>query len=808
MKAYGQITLTVVNDGLQGESALNVIVSNESQSIPCTSSGLVSRQTLLEIPFCGYEGFNKVSCEVSVGKLPSGMSVVTENSTPEKDGKIILNIAKNSSLGGNDILTGVISLVFTIKGKSITKQFSWTKVKEGVSGTPARIYSISPSTLIVKRLPKDTFSPETVSFSATYKDGNSTSSNAYSGRFIIERSINGTTFNTVYTSSTDESTATYTVQKDDTAIKCKLYASGGITNELDFQTVTVLNDGSISTTGGINLALGTNQGDRNWDWDMQVGDYTTEAVTIDGINCAKLIRGTQEQTGWSFIRYKKTALNKVKTNENYVLSFECKTNKDTTMNARFTDGAGNYDVLESRSPESLSIKKDVWNKCVFYWKTKKTFTVNDGVFIYLGDMDSSSGTYYIFRNLQVERGTIPTDWKPAPEDIYADMSVITSTVTELGVKVDNIKKEIDLKVSKTELTDAIDNYDKDRVQGIRDQVSQLNIDVEGITGTVKDVQTVVNTKADGSVVHELSEKFTEFKQTSEGFQQTVEKNYAKKSDLDEALKKNSTFAISLTNDDHTIPTDPNGNNGIYIGCETTVTAMFGAETVTGSCTFTQSPSDGVSGNWNDKTYTYTVTNMITDTGYVDISASYTVQINGKQEVKTATKRFVLSKRKDSVAENAIVYSLQASDSIIRKVTENTFNPSTITFSAYYREGSSTQLPFNGIFKISESTDGNTYIEKYVSQVNESSKEYSPSSGNVQKIQCSLYKDTQKKELLDIHTVTIISDTVVDIGVRNLIRNSKTLIFDSYGFVDTPIQNYVTDESGNILTDENNNTLVY
>ena len=63
MKAYGQITLTVVNDGEQGKPgtpALNVVVANESQSIPCTNAGLVSKQMLLEIPFTGYEGFTKL----------------------------------------------------------------------------------------------------------------------------------------------------------------------------------------------------------------------------------------------------------------------------------------------------------------------------------------------------------------------------------------------------------------------------------------------------------------------------------------------------------------------------------------------------------------------------------------------------------------------------------------------------------------------------------------------------------------------------------------------------------------------------
>ena len=76
MKAYGQITLTVVNDGEQGKPgtpALNVVVANESQSIPCTNAGLVSKQMLLEIPFTGYEGFTKIACEVTEYPIPLKM---------------------------------------------------------------------------------------------------------------------------------------------------------------------------------------------------------------------------------------------------------------------------------------------------------------------------------------------------------------------------------------------------------------------------------------------------------------------------------------------------------------------------------------------------------------------------------------------------------------------------------------------------------------------------------------------------------------------------------------------------------------
>lgn len=813
MKAYGQITLTVVNDGEQGKPgtpALNVVVANESQSIPCTNAGLVSKQMLLEIPFIGYEGFTKIACEVTVGELPSGISHTVENATPEKDGKVILNVAKNATLGGSDVLNGVINLTFTLKGQSVVKQFSWTKTKDGANGS-ARVYMLQPSTLIVKKLSGDKFSPETVTFSGFYKDGNAASTNEYSGRFIIERSINGTTFETVYTSSKDETISIYKIQKDDAAIKCTLCASGSITNKLDYQTVTVLNDGSNTNSGGVNLVEETNRGDKNWRWNMEVGDYTTSAESSNKINCAKLTRGFLAQSGWSYILYSKIMPGKYKPDEDYMISFDVKSNVTTAINAYLCDEnsiKNTNDLGETYTTIKNEIVKDEWKQCIFQVRTKKDLPSIRQQVLYLTDMDSKPNTYYMFKNLQIERGTIVTDWKPAPEDISNGMSSLEETIiTKIGLEVDNLNKKINAKVDQTKFNQYV-GENGEIITGINDKVNDVQIGLDGINTKVSEVQSTLDKKADGSTVQTLSQEFSEFKQSTEGFQQTVVKDYVTKKGLSEELKKNASFTISLTNDDHTIPTDSQGNNGNYAGCETTVAATFGSEDVTKDCSFTQSPSEGVTGAWNSDTFTYTVKNMTTDTGYVDITGNYTVTIDEKQQVKTNTKRFVLSKRKDSNAENAIVYILQASDTIIKKLTETTFDPAKITFSAFYREGVSAQKKFKGVFKISEAEGNGTFIEKYSSQVLENEVIYTPKSKSVQKIQCILYKDLNRSEELDRHTITVVSDATVDIGCRNLIRNSKTMLFDAYGFVNAPKNIYATDQDGYRLTDENGNRLIY
>lgn len=784
MKAYGQITLTVVNDGEQGNPgtpALNVVVANESQSIPCTNAGLVSKQMLLEIPFTGYEGFTKIACEVTVGELPSGISHTVENATPEKDGKVILNVAKNATLGGADILNGVINLTFTLKGQSVVKQFSWTKTKDGANGS-ARVYMLQPSTLIVKKLSGDKFSPEAVIFSGFYKDGNAAATNEYSGRFIIERSINGTTFETVYTSSKDEAISIYKVQKDDAAIKCTLCASGSITNKLDYQTVTVLNDGSNTNSGGVNLVEETNRGDKNWRWNMEVGDYTTSAESSNKINCAKLTRGSLAQSGWSYILYSKIMPEKYKPDEDYMISFDVKSNVTTSINAYLCDEnsvKNTNDIGETYTAIKNEIVKDEWKQCIFQVRTKKTLPSTRQQVLYLTDMDSKPNTYYMFKNLQIERGTIVTDWKPAPEDVKNDVSSLEETIiTKIGLEVDNLNKKISAKVDQTKFNQYI-GENGEIITGITDKVNNVQIDLEGINTEVSKVQSTLDKKADGSTVQTLSQEFSAFKQSTEGFQQTVEKNYITKKGLSEELKKNASFTISLTNDNHIIPTDSTGENGNYSGCETTVSAVFGSELVTENCTFTQLPSQGVTGNWNPKTFTYTVTNMTTDTGYVDITAKYSVTISDKQEIRSDTKRFVLSKRKD--VENTVVYTLQSSDTIIKKLTDNTFDPKTIKFSSFYREGNLSQKKYNGAFQILES-DGGVFTEKYFSSVKQSEIVYTPKSDNVTKIQCVLYKELDKTDELDRYTINVISDQTVDIGCRNLIRNSKDLIFNSYGLV--------------------------
>lgn len=80
-----------------------------------------------------------------------------------------------------------------------------------------------------------------------------------------------------------------------------------------------------------------------------------------------------------------------------------------------------------------------------------------------------------------------------------------------------------------------------------------------------------------------------------------------------------TPVISLTNNSHQVATDAYGLNGNYFGCNTTIRIYLGNQEVSASWAITATPSSGVTGALDGRTYS--VTDMTGDVGYVDFTAS-------------------------------------------------------------------------------------------------------------------------------------------------------------------------------------------
>ena len=138
---YDTTTITKIYDGSDGNDGdstggLSIILSNEAQTIACTSSGLVQSAIDIEIAFTGYIGISQTSCTCSVGNLPSGMTLQSNTAaTTSNSGLIVLSVQKDATLGGANVVNGVVNLTFSISGETIIKQFSWSKSSQGSNGS-------------------------------------------------------------------------------------------------------------------------------------------------------------------------------------------------------------------------------------------------------------------------------------------------------------------------------------------------------------------------------------------------------------------------------------------------------------------------------------------------------------------------------------------------------------------------------------------------------------------------------------------------------------------------------------------------
>ena len=162
---------------------------------------------------------------------------------------------------------------------TITKRFSVSKQK---SGTPGRTYVLESSTTILKRESENSITPNVVIFSAYYRDGENAGRRNYSGRFVIEETSDGKTWETAYSSVADETSVNYYVDyifadsdgvliadsdgsligarsKDIVGLRCSLYASGGTTNLIDTVKLDVITEVTALTQEDI-LKLLTNDG--------------------------------------------------------------------------------------------------------------------------------------------------------------------------------------------------------------------------------------------------------------------------------------------------------------------------------------------------------------------------------------------------------------------------------------------------------------------------------------------------------------------------------------------------------------------
>ncbi|PWJ51117.1 hypothetical protein [Faecalicatena contorta] len=190
----------------------------------------------------------------------------------------------------------------------------------------------------------------------------------------------------------------------------------------------------------------------------------------------------------------------------YTFSIWIKSDTQTSINISVLGG----------QPESYEVTTE--------WK--KIEIVNPNASFKYIDIRFTSNTTVLLYEGMLQSGDKATDWMPAPEDLENQITNITSTITQIEFDVDANAQSIREKVSQTEMTEAINNYDDTSVKIIRDTVAEHTTQIGSINTTVSKIETHVGTDANSETYDQsLSQKIADLTITADGINNTISSSY-------------------------------------------------------------------------------------------------------------------------------------------------------------------------------------------------------------------------------------------------------------------------------------------
>lgn len=141
-------TIVITSDGAQGEQgqqgqagvdAINVILGNQADVIPCTSDNKPQAAFTIDIPFTGYKGTTQVVCEVTSPPSILGITPTVTQATATAVGHIVYNLTTSTNVNATN---GNISLSFICEGKTIVHTYRWTRSTAATNGVNARLFEL------------------------------------------------------------------------------------------------------------------------------------------------------------------------------------------------------------------------------------------------------------------------------------------------------------------------------------------------------------------------------------------------------------------------------------------------------------------------------------------------------------------------------------------------------------------------------------------------------------------------------------------------------------------------------------------
>lgn len=251
--------ITELENSISQGVNISVTLSNDYQAIPVDVSGnIVGEFPDVRTEVNAYYGTTDISSECSYTITTSDNIAGSWN--PETHTYTVTSLTADS--GWVDIRVTYLQTL------SITQRFTVSKLYAGPAGEPGITYILNSSDTVVVRSNNGTYSPDRITFSAYSRKGEG-NREPYSGRFVVEETVDGKIWKTVYASTSDEASVTdhlsnvlvyhklngfvtqnvalsddnknlLGVPREVSKVRCSLYAAGGTTTLIDQQTVPVV----------------------------------------------------------------------------------------------------------------------------------------------------------------------------------------------------------------------------------------------------------------------------------------------------------------------------------------------------------------------------------------------------------------------------------------------------------------------------------------------------------------------------------------------------------------------------------------
>lgn len=141
-------TIVITADGAKGQQgqqgqagadAINVVMGNYADVIPCTTANKPQAAFNIDIPFVGYKGTTQVACTVATPAAICGVSASVTQATASAVGHITYALTTSTSISAT---SGTVTLTFTCGGKQITQNYTWTRSTAATNGVNAKLFEL------------------------------------------------------------------------------------------------------------------------------------------------------------------------------------------------------------------------------------------------------------------------------------------------------------------------------------------------------------------------------------------------------------------------------------------------------------------------------------------------------------------------------------------------------------------------------------------------------------------------------------------------------------------------------------------